>query len=91
MKFNDIEKLQRRITDKLAENNIFAFSVIITEAIDPMGFCCINLYNQYELDDLLNFIDYEHLCDKSGVIVIKESNTVILRGIIALQQLYGKL
>ena len=89
MKLDDMIKLQDSIRNKLEEFDIFPFSVITT-LVTGQGLCSITLMNKFQLKDFLKLLDYDIQCDKSGYLIIEDTNTIILSGI-ALVRLYSML
>lgn len=68
--------IENYIQKKLEALGICYFSVISTNAFGD-SLVAITLYTYLELDELLDKIDYKYLCDKSGFLIIRETNTVI--------------
>lgn len=81
--------LQDKITAFLVDHNIFPFSVTISYAIDS-GILGITFYLRKDLDDFLDLMNYDVLCDKSGYIILENSQTVLVSGL-PLVKLYTEL
>ena len=81
---------QETIRARLEEVEIFPFSIVSTLAAGRQGLCSITLTSKLQLEDFLNYLDYNSQCDKSGYLIIEETNTVLLDGI-ALVRFYSML
>lgn len=90
MKLDDMLNFQETIREKLEEVEIFPFSIVSTLAAGRQGLCSITLTSKSQLEDFLNYLDYNSQCDKSGYLIIEETNTVLLDGI-ALVRFYSML
>lgn len=78
MKPNEIE-IQDSIIKKLSEDyNISPFSVICTFQTEHAGLLSMTFYINTDLKELLDILDYDNQCDKSGYLILNESNTLIL-------------
>lgn len=83
--------MQENVIDKLQSNEIYPFSVIFSyEAGDNNGILAITLYTELDYERLLDLLEYESQCDKTGFVVLKDTNTVILSDM-ALINFYVKL
>ncbi len=71
-------QFQSNVTSMLERNNLSPFSVVSTFIND--GFVAVTFYIEHDLKEFLELLDYKNQCDKSGFLVIGESNTVILSG-----------
>jgi len=57
------------------------FSVVFTFAIsESSGLLSITFYINSDLDEFLGKLEYDSLCDKTGIQVLRETNTVLLEG-----------
>ena len=92
MKFDDILKLESLVKDWLERNDIIPFSVYITLEVPAysQGLCSISFYENENLDELLNLLEYNVQCNKSDFKIIEDTNTVLLTGL-ALVKLYNEL
>ena len=90
MKLDDMLSFQETIRARLEEVEIFPFSIVSTLAAGRQGLCSITLTSKLQLEDFLNYLDYNSQCDKSGYLIIEETNTVLLDGI-ALVRFYSML
>lgn len=69
-------EVQEWIQSKLIEREIYPLTVFYTRK--DCGTLGLSFYSNYDLDEILEVIDYKSLCDKSGYIVIPEYNTLII-------------
>lgn len=69
----DIENF---IKSKLESLGICYFSIVSTSAFGD-SLVAITLFSYLELDELLKKLDYKYLCDKSGFLILSETNTII--------------
>ena len=79
-KYREIE-IQEKITDYLLALDISPFSVIFTqqgERRKPL--LSITFFFHEDLSEILNKLDYKHICDKSEFIIFDDTNTLILTG-----------
>lgn len=83
-------EIQDMITKKLKDNNIYPFSVICTFGLGFSGLVSITFYLKSEIKEVLDLLDYNNLCDKSGHLILEDNNTIIFTGI-GLLNLYTKL
>lgn len=86
---NEIE-VQESVIDYLVSKNISPYSVIFTYCLNDGGTLSITFWIDSEIDEFLNFIEYKSICDKSGYLVLKENNTVLISGF-ALIDFYSKI
>ena len=90
MKPREIE-LEESIIKNLQSIDIYPFSVIFTYAVDSnSGSLSITFYLLQDLKDLLNYLDYDSQCDKSGYTILEDYNTIIFENM-ALVNIYSKL
>lgn len=84
MRKNSVISLEKSVFDYLVKKDINPFSVTYTTAMKNSPFSdgalSITTYTELDLRDLLALLNYDSLCDRSGVFVIEENNTVILSG-----------
>lgn len=67
---------------KLSSYDIYPFSVVFTYAGGKSdGLLSITFFLDSDLDKLLEVLDYQNQCDKSGYFIVKEYNTIVLSGI----------
>ena len=73
-------ELQKSVTSWLTNKNIFPVSVTVTfRYLD--GLLAITFYVKQDLDEFLDIVGYKYSCDKSGFIILPDTNTVFLYGI----------
>lgn len=70
--------IQEIIIEKLSEYNISPFSVICTFQTEHNGLVAITFFINSDLKEVLNLLDYDNQCDKTGFLVIDQTNTLIL-------------
>lgn len=84
-------RMEEAVTNVLTEKlNIYPFSVICTFETIHCGLLSITFWLNADLNEFLDYLDYKCQCDKSGYIVLPESNTILLFGM-ALINLYTRL
>lgn len=74
-------ELEEAVTSALVSKNICPLNVFYTFISSPgemNGTLGLTFFTWLDLEEVLEMIDYKSLCDKSGVIVLKETNTLIL-------------
>lgn len=80
----DDNRIQETISSKLESSGFYPFSVIYTTADNPFsigGFLAITMYFKNDYDRLLKFIDYDNMCDVSGLFLIPDHLTVYIYGL----------
>lgn len=83
--------IQEAISEYLVLVNIFAASVLYCEnAPASIPNLSITFYSELELHDFLKLIDYDSLCDKGGILIFNDTNTVILCNL-AVQSFLNKI
>ena len=81
-------EIEKCVKEKLGEMDIWPFFVICTSAFEECGkLLAISLRIDTEIDEILDKIEYKYLCDKSGVLIIRKSNTIILTGTALIQSI----
>ena len=83
MKARELE-IQDEIIRQLERRELLPFSVICSFALPPGredGIVAITFYLGTDLTEFLEWIDYKNQCDKSGYIVMEETNTIVLSGL----------
>lgn len=85
---NREEEIQKNVTEYLTGHNIFPFSVIYTECFG--GILSITFWINTDIDEFLSYIDYKCLCDKTGYIILRETNTILIYNF-ALLNFYSKV
>ena len=82
--------IQEGIEESLSLLKIYSASVLYVEnAPSSIPSLCITFYPR-ELSEFLKLIDYDNLCDKSGILVLDKTETVIICGM-SLDLLFNKL
>lgn len=74
-------ELQETILNSLVSRNIYPMDVFYTSLSSPgemNGTLGITFFTWLDLEEVLSLIDYDSLCDKSGILVFKETNSLIL-------------
>lgn len=74
-------ELQESITSALVSRNICPLNVFYTNISSPgemNGTLGLTFFTWLDLEEVLDLIDYNSLCDKSGVLVFKDTNSLIL-------------
>lgn len=79
-------KIQETIIQFLEDKNLIPFDVIYTNELG--GALSITFYMREDLGELLNYLGYKSMCDKSGFTV--SGNTVILSGMALLSFIYNE-
>lgn len=82
--------LQDSIINRLMELDLYPYSVIFTSAINNTDILSITFFTKEQLDSFLILLDYDTLCDKSGIIILADSFTVLLSGIALIKFYMGK-
>ena len=83
-------KTQEEAIRKLSSYEIYPFSIIFTYSGGISdGLLSMTFFLPTDIDKLLDILDYKSQCDKSGYIIIRDYNTIILSGI-ALINFYTK-
>ena len=80
-------QVQRSVEDFLVSLDLWPYDVFYMS--DPK-LLKISFIMQSELEDLLDFLSYRDLADKSGIVLIWETKTIILSGI-NLRMFLGKI
>lgn len=65
---------ESKITDWLVSKGIYPFSVLYIRKFNILH---ISFFLHSEIDEILKILDYDHVCDNSGVYIYPETNTVI--------------
>jgi len=75
--------MESEIKQYLKENNIIPFSVTYTKILGDLntGLLCISFYNKEDYSKFLELINYEHKCDKRGIILFSKSYTTFITGL----------
>lgn len=79
MKPKEIE-VQEWIQERLIIREIYPLTVFYTYLGSPGGTLGISLYSRFDLEELLEILEYKSLCDKGGFLIIPETNTLIVTG-----------
>ena len=82
--------IQEEITLALCRLDISPFSVIFTYCLNDGGTLAITFWLDSDISEFLDFVEYKSLCDKTGYIILRENNTILVSGF-ALIDLYSKL
>lgn len=83
-------EIQELVIDYLSNLDISPFSVIFTYSLNDGGTLSITFWINSDIDDFLNHIDYKSICDKTGYIILRENNTILITGF-ALIDFYSKV
>ena len=71
-------EVQEWIQSLLVKREIYPFTVFYTYIGGSGGTLGLSFYSRFDLDELLEMLEYRSLCDKSGFRVIPETNTLIV-------------
>ena len=82
--------IQEEVIFSLDKLDISPFSVIFTYCLNDGGTLAISFWLDSDIDEFLDFVEYRSLCDKTGYLILRENNTVLVSGF-ALIDLYSKL
>lgn len=76
-------EVQERVIRWLEEKETYPFNVTYTKALGSgkEGVLSITFFMREDLEEFLDLIDYGTTCDKSGYIILEETNTIILIGL----------
>ena len=66
--------IEKEIEEWLVSKNIYPFSILYSK--NPQ-FLKISFYIDQDIKDLLNEIEYESICDTSGIQIFKETKTIL--------------
>ncbi len=81
-------EIQENVIKFLVGHNIFPFSVIYTECFK--GLLSLTFYINIDTKELLDCLEYNRICDRSGFIILEEYNTILMTGF-ALFNFYSKV
>ena len=82
MKQSIEEKIQEETIRKLSSHDLYPFSVICTYSGGISdGLLSITFFSPQDIDRILEILDYQSQCDKSGYFIVNEFNTIILSGL----------
>lgn len=73
-------EIEESVIKWLLENNISPASVTLSYKILD-GILSITFYLAQDLEEFLELVDYKYSVDKSGYIIVKETNTILLHGL----------
>lgn len=74
-------RLQEEITKNLLRLELYPFSVICSFVVNEGGTVAITFHIKEDLLEFLRYLDYDNQCDKSGYLVMEETNTILLSGL----------
>lgn len=82
MKQSIEEKIQEEAIRKLSSHDLYPFSVIFTYSGGISdGLLSITFFSPQDIDKILEILDYQSQCDKSGYFIVNEFNTIVLSGL----------
>ena len=90
MKLDREVEIQEQIIEYLGSIDISPFSVIFTYCLNDGGMLSITFWINSDIDEFLNHIEYKSICDKSGYLILRENNTIMISGF-ALIDFYSKV
>ena len=90
MNLNKEIEIQESVIEFLGKNDISPFSVIFTYCLNDGGTLSITFWINSDIDEFLDHIEYKTICDKSGYLILRDNNTVIISGF-ALIDFYTKI
>ena len=82
--------IQEEIIVFLDRLSISPFSVIFTYCLNNGGMLAITFWLDSDIDEFLDFVEYKSLCDKSGYLILRDNNTILISGF-ALIDFYSKI
>lgn len=75
-------EIQEAVTNLLISKNIYPMEVFYTflssNSGEMNGTLGLTFFTWLDLEEVLDLIDYHSMCDKSGILVFKETNSIIL-------------
>ena len=81
MKQSREQEIQDLVTNKLVEREIFPYSVIFSYlGGESKGVLSITLFFPQQVKRILEIMDYEYECDKSGYFIFEDHNTLLFSG-----------
>lgn len=82
--------IEEELNNSLVNNKLYPFNITFTKGLGFNGLVSITFFIKSDLDELLNIVGYNKLCDKSGHLILNENNTIIFTGM-ALVNLFSKI
>ena len=82
--------IQEEVISSLSHLDISPFSVIFTYCLNDGGTLAITFWLDTDIDEFLDYVEYKSLCDKTGYLILRDNNTVLISGF-ALIDYYSKL
>ena len=73
-------ELQESVTSWLLEHDISPASVTLSYKFFD-GILAVTFYFRQDLNEFLDLVDYKYSCDKSGYVILEDTNTVFLHGL----------
>ena len=70
--------VEKEIEEWLVSKNIFPFSILYS---NDLQFLKISFYLDQDIKDLLKEIEYESMCDTSGVQIFEETKTILFNNL----------
>ena len=70
--------IEKEIEEWLVSKNIYPFSILYSKNLQ---FLKISFYIDQDIKDLLNEIEYEPICDTSGIQIFKETKTILFNNL----------
>jgi hypothetical protein len=74
------EDIQNYVLRWLEKYEIYPYKVIYTNETRECGLLGITFFLKSDLESFLEIIGYKALCDKSGILLYPENNTILLSG-----------
>lgn len=73
-------EVQEWIQSRLIQRDIYPLTVFYTYLGGSGGTLGLSFYTKFDLEEVLEVLEYSCLCDKTGFLVIPQTNTLIVTG-----------
>ena len=80
---NLAKEVETCVRDFLDRYEIYPYSIIYTKVIgrSSSGLLAITTFLSSDIDEILDLLGYRTACDKSGYIIYRSTNTILLTGL----------